>query len=89
MASKSTAPITDTSSPPAITRCCCSIVREIVRLESYRPATSTAPNTEKNCCGAACETCAVLLVVAGGRHLTQRVFRAMVRKIADLPVLAG
>jgi len=48
-ASKNTVPTTDTSSPPAITRCCCSIGRATAWLPSCGPATSTAPRTGTNC----------------------------------------
>ena len=41
---------TATSSPPAIIRCCCSIVKATAWRPSYCPATSTAPTVGKNCC---------------------------------------
>jgi hypothetical protein len=49
-ASKSKAPAPGTSSPPAITLCCCSTAREIVWARSCGLATFTVPRTGMNCC---------------------------------------
>ena len=48
MASRSTAPTTDISNPPAITLCCCSIVKATAWQPNSGPATCTAPTTGKS-----------------------------------------
>src|ERR1700693_4484980 len=50
MATRSRAPTTDISSPPAFTRCCCSIVKATVWQPNSDPATCTAPTTGKSYC---------------------------------------
>jgi hypothetical protein len=49
-ASRRTAPTTATSSPPAITRCCCSIGKATAWRRNCGPATCTAPTTGTNYC---------------------------------------
>ena len=50
MASRSRAPTTDISSPPVITRCCCSTVKATAWPPSCGPVTSTAPRAGSNFC---------------------------------------
>ena len=50
MGSRSRAPTTGTSSPPAITHCCCSAAKATVWLQSCGPETCTVPRVGQNFC---------------------------------------